>query len=49
MKPSVHGPMDFAETLKSRFGVGDLELPEREKRYVFQSRGEGSICTDVPV
>ena len=28
-----HGPMDYAKTLKPRFRVGDLDLPERRKRY----------------
>ena len=26
-------PMDFAKTLKLRFRVGDLDLPERRNRY----------------
>ena len=29
MKLYLHGPMDFAKTLKLRFRVGDLDLPER--------------------
>ena len=33
MKTYLHGPMDFAITLKLRFGVGDLDLPERRKRH----------------
>ena len=33
MKTYLHGPMDFAKTLKLRFRVGDLDLPERRKRY----------------
>ena len=32
MKTYLHGPMDFAKTLKLRFRVGDLGLPERRKR-----------------
>ena len=28
-----HRPMDYAKTLKPRFRVGDLDLPERRKRY----------------
>ena len=32
MKTYLHGPMDFAKTLKLRFRVGDLDLPERRKR-----------------
>ena len=33
MKTYLHGPMDYAKTLKLRFRVGDLDLPERRKRY----------------
>ena len=33
MKVYLHGPIDFAKTLKLRFRVGDLNLPERRKRY----------------
>ena len=29
MKTCQHGPMDYAKTLKLRFRVGDLDLPER--------------------
>ena len=29
----LHGPMDFAKTLKLRFRVGNLDLPEKRKRY----------------
>ena len=32
MKTYLQGPMDFAKTLKLRFRVGDLDLPERRKR-----------------
>ena len=35
----MHGPMDYAKTLKLRFRVGDLDLPERRKRYT-SSPGE---------
>ena len=31
MKTYLHGPMDFAKTLKLRFRVGDLDLPERRR------------------
>ena len=31
-----NGPMDSAKTLKLRFSVGDLDLPERRKRYISQ-------------
>ena len=37
-----HGPMDFAKTPKLRFRVGDLDLPERRKRYT-SSREEEEI------
>ena len=33
MKTYSHGPMDYAKTLKLRLRVGDLDLPERRKRY----------------
>ena len=33
MKTYLHGPMDYAKKLKLRFRVGDLDLPERRKRY----------------
>ena len=40
MKTCFHGPMDFAETAEVRFRGGDLDLPERRKRYT-SSRGGG--------
>ena len=33
MKEYLHGPLDAAKNLKLRFRVGDLDLPERRKRY----------------
>ena len=33
MKTYLHGPMDYAKTLKLRFRAGDLNLRERRKRY----------------
>ena len=33
MKAYLHGPLDAAKNLKLRFRVGDLDLPERRKRY----------------
>ena len=36
----LHGPMDYAKTLKLRFRAGGLNLPERRKRYT-SSREEG--------
>ena len=29
----LQGPMDYAKNLKQRFREGDLDLPERRKRY----------------
>ena len=29
----MHGPVDYAKTLKLRFRVGNLDLTERRKRY----------------
>ena len=33
MKAYLHGPMEAAKNLKLRFWMGDLDLPERRKRY----------------
>ena len=34
MKTYLHGPKDYyAKNLKLRFRIGDLDLPERRKRY----------------
>ena len=33
MKAYLHDPLDAAKNLKLRFRVGDLDLPERRKRY----------------
>ena len=33
MKTYLHGPIDYVKKLKLRFRVGDLDLPERRKRY----------------
>ena len=38
-KTYLHGQMDCAKMLKLRFRLGDLDLPERRKRYT-SSRGE---------
>ena len=40
MNMYLHGPMDYAKTLKLRLRVGDLDLPERRKRLI-SSREEG--------
>ena len=39
MKTCLHGPMDYAKTLKLQFRLGGPDLPERRKRYA-SSRGE---------
>ena len=33
MEMYLRGPMDYSKKLKLRFRVGDLDLPERRKRY----------------
>ena len=43
----LHGPMEHAKTLKLRFRVGDLDLPERRKRYA-SSREEEEIAQMCP-
>ena len=43
MKTYLHGPMDFARTLKLRFSVGDLDLPERRKRYASSREEEEEV------
>ena len=40
IKMYLHGPVDFAKTLKLRFRVGDLDLPERRKRYTISREEE---------
>ena len=32
MKAYLHGPVDYAKTLKQRFRVGGLDLSERRKK-----------------
>ena len=37
IKTYLHGPMDYVrEKLKLRFCVGELDLPERRKIYIYQ-------------
>ena len=44
-KTYLHGPMDYAKTLKLRFRVGDLDLPERRMRYASSREEEDDqIC-----
>ena len=45
MKTYLHGPMDCAKKLKLRFRVGDLDLPERRKR--FTSSREEDVVTNI--
>ena len=40
MKTYLLGPTGFAKTLELRFRVGDLDLPERRKRYRYTSSRE---------
>ena len=45
VKMYLHGPMDYAKTLKLRFQVGDLDLPERRERYTSSREEEDDqIC-----
>ena len=44
MTTSLHGPMDYAKKLTLQVGVGDLDLPERRKRYT-SSREEEDVAT----
>ena len=47
MKTCFHGQLDYAKTLKLRFRVGDLDLPERRKLYA-SSREEEEITQMCP-
>ena len=38
--------MNYAKKLKLRFRVGDLDLPERRKRYI-SSREEEDVTTNM--
>ena len=49
IKTYLHGPMDYAKKLTLRFRVGDLDLPERRKRYSSRSGGGGRGYKYVPV
>ena len=42
-------PNGRRESVKLRFRVGDLDLPERRKGYTSSRGEEESRCTDVPV
>ncbi|CAB1109618.1 unnamed protein product [Ectocarpus sp. CCAP 1310/34] len=40
MKSYLDGPVDYAKKLKLQFRAGDLDLPERSKRYSSRRREE---------
>ena len=43
----LHGPMDSAKTLKLGFRAGDLDLPERRRRYINsreEKEGDAQMC-----
>ena len=42
MKTYLHGPIDYVKNVKLRFRVGDLDVPERRKRYT-SSREEEDV------
>ena len=46
MKRYLHGLMDYAKKLKLVFRVGDLDLPERRKRYT-SSREEKDVAINM--
>ena len=46
----LHSPMNYAKTLKLRFRVGELDLPERRQRYttnIVEGREKMHICALV--
>ena len=45
MKTYMHGPKDYAKTVKLRFRAGYLDLPERRKRYASSREEElAQLC-----
>ena len=46
MKTYLHGPMDYAKKLTLRNRVGDMDLPERRKRYT-SSWEEEDVATNM--
>ena len=48
LKTYLHGPMDYAKTLKLRFLEGDLDLPEIRKRYASSQEEEEEIAQMCP-
>ena len=47
MKTCLHGPMDYAKTLKLRFLVGDLDLREIRDIPVVERRRKMHRCALV--
>ena len=45
MKACLHGPVDYAKKMKTRFRVGDLELPER--RNLYTRNREEDVATNM--
>ena len=45
MKTYLNGPVDYAKRLKLRLRVGDLDLPERRKRYIISR--EEDVATNM--
>ena len=48
MKTYLHGPMDAAKNLKLRFRVGDLDLPQKRKRYTSSREDEDVDAQKCP-
>ena len=48
MKTYMHGPMDYAKKLTLRFRVGDLDPPERRKKYSSGGEEEGVATNMCP-
>ena len=48
MKAYLHGPMDYAKKLKLQCRVGDLDLPERRKRYTSSAEEEDVVTNMCP-
>ena len=46
MRTYLHGPMDYVKMLRLRCRVGNLDLPERTKRYT-SGREEEDVATHV--
>ena len=46
MKTYMHGPSGYAKKLKLRFRVGDLDLPERRKKYT-SGWEDGDVATNM--